>query len=481
MLQAFFNQLVYEINILFIFFSCSVLHAQVNFVNKPYVQIGSHASPTSLNVLWHAPNQEARWELEHRANSSAGWKKADSINNTILTQINVIPNRVYHAFLSGLIAGSNFQYRILKDGKEVFSAEAKAAKSMNQPYRFVVMGDIGAETMDQKKLAQRAYLEKPDFVAVPGDIVYENGLVSEYNKKFWPVYNADQADSNGAPIMRSIPFIAAVGNHDADTRDLDKMPDALAYYMYFDQPLNGPVAAEGSAWVPLLKGSETNKKAFYAAAGKSYPGMSNYSFNYGNAHWTVIDSDTYVDWTDSTLRDWVKKDLASSSNATWHFVMFHHPGFNSSLEHFEQQHMRLLAPIFEKGKVDVVFNGHVHNYQRSFPMSFAPIKNGTLLVGGKDNKTIRGRVVVGKWTLDHNYDGKTKTNPKGVIYVVTGAGGQELYNPEQEKDSDTWQKYTHQFISTVHSLTSAEVNGNKLTIRQIGIDGKELDFFIITK
>jgi predicted phosphodiesterase len=455
--------------------------AQNDFVNKPYVQIGNNASPTTLKILWHAPNTEAIWEVEHRANSRDGWKKSDSISFTILAQVNVIPNRVYHASLSGLTAGSVFQYRIVKNGKEVFQSEAKASKSKDQPYRFVVMGDIGAESIDQKKLAELAYLEKPDFIAVPGDIVYENGLVSEYNKKFWPIYNADKVDSNGAPIMRSIPFIASVGNHDADTRDLDKMPDALAYYMYFDQPLNGPLATEGSAWVPNLKGSDKNKKAFYDAAGQTYPRMSNFSYDYGNAHWTVIDSDTYVDWTDSTLKDWVKKDLETSKNATWHFVMFHHPGFNSALEHNEQQQMRLLTPIFEKAKVDVVFNGHVHNYQRSFPLNFKPIKNGTMLVGGRDNKTVRGRVVVGKWTLDRNYDGKENTHPKGVIYVITGAGGQELYNPEQEKDPDTWQKFTHKFISTVHSLTSAEVNGNKLVIRQIDINGRELDRFVVEK
>ena len=455
--------------------------AQSEFVNKPYIQIGNNASPTTLKILWHASNIDAHWVVEYRSNTKVPWINADSINYTILAQINVLPNRVYHASISRLTAGALFQYRILKDGKEVFHSEAKASKSNDQPYRFVVMGDIGAETSDQKKLAERAYIEQPDFIAVPGDIVYENGLVSEYNKKFWPIYNADKADSNGAPIMRSIPFIAAVGNHDADMRDLDKMPDALAYYMYFDQPLNGPLAAEGSAWVPLLRGSEKNKKAFYEAAGETYPKMSNFSYDYGNSHWTVIDANTYVDWTDSTLKDWVKKDLAASKNATWHFVMFHHPGFNSSLEHYEQQQMRLLAPIFEKGNVDVVFSGHVHNYQRSFPLFFKPIRNGTLLVGGKDNKTLRGRVVVGKWTLDKNYDGLTQTHPKGVIYVVTGAGGQDLYNPEQENDRDTWQKFTHMFKSTVHSLTSAEINGNKLVIRQLDMNGKELDKFVVEK
>jgi predicted phosphodiesterase len=452
-----------------------------DFINKPYVQIGNNPSPSTLKILWQASNLDANWVVEHRSNSKSAWIKSDSISYTVLAQANVFPNRVYHASLSSLTAGSIFQYRILKDGKEVFQAEAKASKSKEQPYRFVVMGDIGAESSNQKKLAERAYLEKPDFIAVPGDIVYENGLVSEYNRKFWPIYNADRADSNGAPIMRSIPFIAAVGNHDADTRDLDKMPDALAYYMFFDQPLNGPLAAEGSAIVPILKGSEKNKKAFYDAAGETYPRMSNFSYDYGNAHWTVIDADTYVDWTDSSLKNWVINDLAASKNATWHFVMFHHPGFNSALEHNEQQHMRLLAPIFEKAKVDIVFNGHVHNYQRSYPMFFKPIKNGTLLVGGKDNKTVRGRVVVGKWTLDKNFDGISNTHPKGVIYVITGAGGKELYNPEQENDPETWQKFTHKFISTVHSLTSVAVNGNKLVIRQIDINGKELDKFVVEK
>jgi hypothetical protein len=143
--------------------------------------------------------------------------------------------------------------------------------------------------------------------------------------------------------------------------------------------------------------------------------------------------------------------------------------------------MRLLSPIFEAGKVDVVFNGHAHNYQRSFPLRFTPDKKGTLLVGGKDNKIIRGRVVNGRWILDKNFDGKTNTIAKGIIYIVTGAGGQELYNPEQESDPDSWQKFTDKFISTVHSLTIADVDGKTLVIKQISAAGKEIDSFKITK
>ena len=105
-------------------------------------------------------------------------------------------------------------------------------------------------------------------VAIAGDIVYNRGLISEYTTKFWPVYNKDDVDTLGAPLMRSIPFVAAVGNHDASTRDLDRFPDALAYYHFWDQPLNGPPGKEGAALLPVLVGSDANKKAFYDGAGE---------------------------------------------------------------------------------------------------------------------------------------------------------------------------------------------------------------------
>ena len=70
---------------------------------------------------------------------------------------------------------------------------------------------------------------------------------------------------------------------------------------------------------------ELMKKAFKDAAGNRYPRMSNFSFDYGNAHWTVLDADTYVDWTDIELKNWVIKDLADSKNAAWHFVFVFSP------------------------------------------------------------------------------------------------------------------------------------------------------------
>lgn len=459
----------------------NVVKAQEVFIAKPYLQIGNNPSSESLKLLWHTADEAANWSVEFQITKNITWTKSSNINFVRVAVANIAAHRVYHAEIKGLNAGSTFNYRVLKNNQIVFTSEAKAPVSSSKPYRFVAFGDIGAETTDQKKLAQQAYLANPDFVAVTGDIVYERGLISEYRSKFWNIYNAEKVDTVGSPLMRKVPMIAAVGNHDTDTRDLDKFPDALAYFYYWEQPLNGLQGIEGDAITPKLTASSANRESFTTAAGEAYLKMANYSFNYGNAHWTVIDSNPYVDFTDKNLQEWVANDLAKAKDATWHFVMFHHPGFNSAIEHYEQQHTRLLSPIFEAGKVDVVFNGHVHNYQRSFPLSFKPFGKGTLMIGGKDNKTIRGRVVNGHWTLDKKFDGKKYTKPNGIIYLITGAGGQELYNPEQQKDMDSWQKFTAKFISEVHSLTVADVNHKTMTIKQLDSNGKILDSFTITK
>jgi acid phosphatase type 7 len=453
--------------------------AKQDLIVKPYLQIGSNPGKQSLQLLWHTAETGATWLAEYKTNGQ--WIKAEDQTTSKITTTGIEPFSVYNASFSSLIPGDKFMYRVSKNGTVIFTAAAKAPKTATQAFRFVASGDMGAGTKEAKQVAKGIYKADPDFVAIAGDIVYEYGLIADYSTKFWPIYNADKGDTVGVPLLRSTPFVAAVGNHDADTRDLDKFPGALAYYLFWDQPLNGPLGKEGGASVPLLKGSDANRSAFMNAAGNRYPRMTNFSFNYSNAHWTVIDADNYVDWTDSVLKNWVANDLAASKDADWHFVLYHHPGFSSSWEHFEQQQMRLLAPVFEKGNVDIVFNGHVHNYQRSYPITFIPDRSGVLLVGGKDNKTLRGRVVNGKWTLDKKFDGKKNTQPNGVIYIVTGAGGQTLYNPEQQNEPDTWQKFTDKFISTIHSFTVVDIKGKNLKLRQVDVNGKEVDAVNISK
>ncbi len=454
--------------------------ANATFIVRPYLQIGSSPSPTSIEVLWQTSVTDADWSIELRQSKNEAWKKAEAPIVSKIKANGVKERNLYAVKLIHLEPGKLFYYQVIKDKDIVFTSEGKALKAANQPYRFIAFGDIGANKREQKDIAMQAYKSKPDFVAVTGDIVYNRGLITEYDSKFWPIYNAEKADSNGVPMMASIPFVAAPGNHDIDTRDLNRYPEALAYYMFWSQPLNGPTKEEGSALVPKLIANDENRMAFLKSAGSKYPAMANFSFEYGNAHWTILDSNPYVDWTNKEVLDWVEKDLTSSKKSTWHFVMFHHPGFNSSRAHYEQQQMRLLSPIFEKGNVDIVFNGHVHNYQRSYPLTFKPEGIGSL-IATDDLTKARGRVVSGKWVLDKKFDGMKNKEPKGIIYLVSGAGGNSLYNIDQTTDTDSWMKFTNKFVSNMHSFTLVDVKDKVLEIKQVSAAGKVLDKFIVEK
>jgi acid phosphatase type 7 len=454
------------------------------FVAKPYLQLGHIPSQGKVVLLWQAADADANWAVEYQPGTATRWQAAEAPTARRIAVTGVVPHRVYHVALTGLQPGQMFGYRVSLEGQVVFTAEARAPKLPDQPQRFVVFGDCGAGTPEEKAIAYRAYLSKPDFLMITGDIVYGDGRITEYREKYWPILNAAEASpSEGAPLLQSTLTVAAPGNHDIAHRDLGKTPDGLAYFYYWLQPLNGPLGKEGGPLVAPVIGSEENKKAFIEAAGDAFPRMANFSFEYGNAHWTVLDANPTVDWSDSELKAWVANDLAAAKGASWRFVSFHQPGFNSSKKHFDEQHMRVLAPVFEAGKVDVVFNGHVHNYQRSYPLRFEPSEQdkAATVDGTSGGRQPRTRRVDGKWTLDKKFNGQSDTTPDGVIYVVTGAGGQHLYNPEQQDDPASWQEFTYKHVSKVHSLTIAEIDGARLTIRQVTADGDEVDRFVITK
>ena len=453
------------------------------FLVKPYLQLGHEPAVGKLVLMWHAADADAAWSVAYRPGPGTRWEAAKAPAAHRVAVGGIEPHRVYHAALTGLEPGVPFAYRVSRGGQAVFEAEARAPKVARQPHRFVAFGDCGANTPEQKAIAYRAFLSRPDYVMITGDIVYARGLATEYRDKFWPIYNADEpSPASGVPLLRSTLFVAAPGNHDIASRDLGKLPDGMAYFYYWSQPLNGPPALEGGPIAAPVLGPEANKKAFLAAAGDAFPRMANFSFDYGDVHWTVLDANATVDWTHRELRDWVERDLAAARGATWRFVSYHQPGFNSSKKHFDEQYMRILAPVFEAGKVDLVFNGHVHNYQRSYPLRFAPAReHNAAPVVGKDGRLPKSRNVDGRWMLDKTFNGQTDTTPEGVIHIVTGAGGQHLYNPEQQDDPASWQEFTYKHVSKVFSLTVVNVNGTTVTVRQVTPGGEEVDHFVVTK
>jgi acid phosphatase type 7 len=257
--------------------------SETTFLVKPYLQLGN-VSPgrvtDELVLLWHADLGEAVWAVEYQAGVEAVWRLSPPPASHRSSVPGIAPHRLFRVALTGLVPGKEFAYRVRKGGEIIFAAAARAPKGTDQPYRYVSFGDCGAGTAPQKAVAYQTHLARPDFLIITGDIVYGRGRISEYREKFWPVYNAEVASPLlGAPLLRSTLFVAAPGNHDIATRDLEKYPDGLAYFLYWDQPRNGPLGVQGGPLVPPLIGPVANRQAFVVAAGDTYPRMANFSFN----------------------------------------------------------------------------------------------------------------------------------------------------------------------------------------------------------
>ncbi len=446
------------------------------FLATPYLQLGEAPSADSLALLWHADHRDADWSAEVRSPISGPWKPAASLEMRRVVLDGVERHRVYRAVLSGLEPGEPFRYRVTLGGATEFESEARAKAPPGRSHRFVAFGDCAKNTADQRKIAFRTHALKPDLVLITGDIVYFQGRVGEYRAKYFPVYAANGASpALGAPLLGSTLFVGVPGNHDLMVNDFDRYPDLMAYFYFWSQPLNGPVAAGATRLAPPIKGSEPRRRAFLDAAGPNYPRMANFSFDYGDVHWTVLDANPYVHWADPALRAWVAADLASARDKPWRFVAFHHPGFHSSKEHAREQQMRLLADVFERGGVSIAFSGHVHNYQRSLPMTF----RARVYPDGRAPEP--ATPVEGEWALDEAYDDTARTRPAGVIYLVTGGGGADLYDRAQTDRPDTWQPFTRKFIADVHSLTVVDVDAATATVRQLDGDGRELDRFTVAR
>jgi 3',5'-cyclic AMP phosphodiesterase CpdA len=437
----------------------TLLQAQDAFLVRPYLQLGHAPRPTAreqLDLMWHAEDRDAVWSVE--VHGDHGWVVQARPVFRRLDVPPLAPHRIYRATLRNLPQGGSVPYRVKRNGEGVFEAEAHPRKP--GPHRWVVFGDAADGSAEASAIAKAAALAHPDAVFIAGDLVYGRGRASEYRAHFFPVYNGESV-----PLMRRVPFLGVPGNHDVP---FAKIGDAAAYFAYWSLPLNGPaLEAGGGNAAPVTPGMHD---AVVAAAGSAFPRMASFSFDYGPVHWTVLDSNRHADWESPVMRAWLEADLKAARGASWRIVALHHPLFQSSRSHFDDQWMRPISPILEKYGVDLVLAGHVHNYQRTAPLRFMPTKVGP-----------RGTAVEGTFTVDEAFNGRTATRARGIIHIVTGAGGAELYDPWQTDARESWQPWTRAFISDRHSFTVLDVEPRKLRLRQLDAEGRELDAITLTK
>lgn len=321
-------------------------------------------------------------------------------------------NGKYEARFDGLTPGA-YTYTIFNEGlfwrKVAMSGphQVRQAATRGEGFRFIAFGDSGNGSNTQANLATVLTRQEPDVVIHVGDLVYPAGAAKDYRLNFF---------EPNAALIRSVPFMPSLGNHDVASDQGRPMLEA------FTLPENGP------------KGIEPER---------------NYYFDYGDARFVALDSNRETeggaithDQMKTVVAPWVRSVL-NDCDARWKFVYFHHPFYTGSSHAAEGAAYvkEAYVKVFEESGVDVVFCGHNHLFERT-----APIKADQIVSDGQ-----------------------------GIVYVTTGAGGVSRY-PEQDPPPP----YIRAFNDTVFSFTRVDVTADRLEIRQINEFGEAIDTYAIS-
>jgi hypothetical protein len=293
--------------------------------------------------------------------------------------------RIERTTFTGLQPNTRYDYNIGSAGNAGRgSFKTAPASSSSGPYRFLVYGDTRTRhDVHRSVMAQVMKHALPDFVVHTGDLVADGN-----DNSLWPIFFDIEAN-----LLRQTAFFPSLGNHERNTH-------------YFRE-----LFQEGEPY---------------------------YSFDWGNAHFTVLNSDIAnfgstdrvrdLSWTEQ--RRWIEDDLAAHQKSDYRFVVAHHPPMTAvASRQGNNPHMTALIPLFEKYRVTAGLFGHDHNYQHY-------LKNG-------------------------------------VHYIITGGGGAPLYDVSMPPEGIT------QKVVSVENFLSVDVGDGVAHLQAIAIDGKILDDFQI--
>ena len=137
---------------------------------------------------------------------------------------------------------------------------------------------------------------------------------------------------------------------------------------------------------------------------------------------------------DQAQADWLEGQL-TGPGPRLRVVVFHHPAWSCSRHDSTEEVTRQWGPVLERHRVALVLNGHDHNYQRF-------------------------------------------SSPAGVIYVVTGGGGKELYPLDDDCPAGTPPQVAE---ARRHHFTAVEVRDGSLAVSAVASDSTVLDRTVIRR
>ncbi|KAI5656116.1 hypothetical protein M9H77_24909 [Catharanthus roseus] len=288
-------------------------------------------------VSWITADEQGSSSVQYFAeNNSKLVRHADGI---VLSYkfYNYTSGYIHHCTLTNLEYDTKYYYQVgIGNTTRQFWFVTPPKVGPDVPYTFGLIGDLG-QTYDSNNTLTHYEMNpaKGQTLLYVGDLSYADDH---------PFHNNIRWDTWGRFIERSAayqPWIWTAGNHELDFAPQLGEPKPFKPYThrYFV-----PYRASNSTsplWYSIKRASA------YIIVMSSYSAYGKYTPQY----------------------KWFTGELpkVNRSETPWLIVLMHCPMYNSYVNHYmEGETMRVIyEPWFVKYKVDVVFAGHVHAYERS--------------------------------------------------------------------------------------------------------------------
>lgn len=277
-----------------------------------------------------------------------------------------------HVLLTGLAAGTTYFYRVGDPviigglSRELNFTMPKAPTLASLPFTLAITADTGVNVATAGNV-RGIIAAKPDMVLHVGDHVYgdiwlPNGTINPVltggnttltypggvpDMELWNNYGR-----MWSPLTENVPFQPAIGNH-----DLWRQGSGHKFH-----PFNHryPTPQTGRLEDVLDSGRDNNTVNGY------------YSFPIPGAMVFVLSQFHDYDTSSAQFR-WFNSSLAKLDRSTfpWLIVAYHMPLYTTLTGHYHETECfrSIYEPLFIRYGVSIVFNGHDHNYQRTYPMN----------------------------------------------------------------------------------------------------------------
>lgn len=296
-------------------------------------------------------------------------------------------SRYHRVEISNLLKATPYRYAVASESLAIDN-EGRHFTTLSDdetmPQCIWVLGDSGNynDAQQEVRKAMTAYLgdKAVDTWLMMGDNAYRSGSQKQFNKGLFNAY---------PEMLKSHALWPVIGNHDARR---------WAFYEIFELP-------------------EAGEAGGVASGSEHY-----YSFENGNVHFVMMDSETESLGADSDMAKWLEKDLAANTKL-WTIAVMHHPpyskGSHDSDSYYDSRGRMVnvrenFLPILEKYDVDLVLSGHSHVYERSL------LSHGHY--GYSDTFDASKHVVQDD---PHDYKKCSEKRPfEGTIYNVAGSSSE---------------------------------------------------------